>query len=132
MLDKYQTFFNNYAQAINEQNFTEFKGCFKLPFILVHKEPKSVVSFNEELERKIKGFLLKLKEQGVFELKAKTNKVLNVADNMTFVSVSWDFLDADSELKETYTNSYILLEQELQIITLIVDDKHDLFSQLLK
>lgn len=129
-----QEFFEKYADAINAQRFDNIKDCFKLPFILVHKEPKSVVSFDQELERKVKGFLLKLKEEGIVKLSFNILKGLNVSSDMRFVSVQWSFTNDNEEVINQYTNSYIMAEvdQTLKIVTLIVDDKHDLFLQLLK
>lgn len=134
MNDLYQAFFANYAQAINSQQFNEIKACFKLPFILVHKEPKSVVSFDQELERKVKGFLLNLRDKGVVNLSFTILKSLDVSADMRFVSVAWEFTDSEGQAINQYVNSYILSveAEELKIITLIVDDKHDLFIQLLK
>lgn len=129
-----QEFFQSYAEAINSQQFNMIKACFKLPFILVHKEPKSVVSFDQELERKVKGFLLNLKEKGIVKLSFSILKGLDVSSDMRFVSVEWHFTNEKGEVMEQYTNSYILseIDQVLKIVTLIVDDKHDLFLQLLK
>lgn len=134
MSSTYQAFFNDYADAINQQNFEQLKQHFKLPFILVHEEPRSVVSFDQELERKVKNFLLNLRQQGIETLSATIQKVLSVSDDMTFVSVNWSFSDMLGEQTKQYTNSYILSEQgeNREIVTLIVDDKYDLFSQLLK
>lgn len=134
MSSTYQAFFKQYADAINQQNFEQIKRYFKLPFILVYQEPRSVVSFDKELERKVKHFLLNLRQQGVEALSAKVEKVLNVSDDMTFVSVCWSASDMLGEQTKQYNNSYILSEQgdNKQIVTLIVDDKYDLFSQLLK
>lgn len=134
MSKTYQTFFDDYANAINQQNFQQIKRHFKLPFILVHDEPRSVVSFDQELERKMKNFLLNLKQQGVESLAPQVHKVLSVSEDMTFVSVNWVVCDMLGEQSKQYINSYILSEQgeDKQIVTLIVDDKYDLFSQLLK
>ncbi len=134
MSNDYQAFFDAYANAINQQNFEQMKGHFKLPFILVHDEPRSVVSFDQELERKMKNFLFNLRQQGVEGLSAKVEKVLSVSEDMTFVSVCWSVSDMLGDQTKQYNNSYILSEQgdNKQIVTLIVDDKYDLFSQLLK
>lgn len=127
-------FFQRYANAINSQRFDEIKACFKLPFILVHKEPKSVVSFDQELERKVKGFLLKLRSEGIVELSYKILKGIDVSSDMRFVAVEWRFINEFGATANQYTNSYILAneDQGQKIITLIVDDKHDFFLQLLK
>ncbi len=134
MTTRYQAFFDGYVKAINEQDFAALKSCFKLPFILVHQEPRSVVSFDQELERKVKSFLLNLKEQGIQELRASIRKVFNMPTDMAFVTVDWQFICMDGKEHSQYTNSYILSEQQQkpEIITLIVDDKHDFFSQLLR
>lgn len=134
MSSSIQAFFDRYAQAINSQNFGGIKDCFKLPFILVHKAPKSVVSFDEQLEQKVKGFLLKLRETGIVNLSFQLVKSLDVAADMKFVSVQWAFTDEAGSVINQYTNSYILslADEDIKIITLIVDDKHDLFIQLMK
>ena len=134
MSSSIQAFFDRYAQAINSQNFCGIKDCFKLPFILVHKAPKSVVSFDEQLEQKVKGFLLKLRETGIVNLSFQLVKSLDVAGDMKFVSVQWAFTDEAGSVINQYTNSYILslADEDIKIITLIVDDKHDLFIQLMK
>ena len=82
MSSSIQAFFDRYAQAINSQNFCGIKDCFKLPFILVYKAPKSVVSFDEQLEQKVKGFLLKLRETGIVNLSFQLVKSLDVAADM--------------------------------------------------
>lgn len=134
MSSSIQAFFDRYAQAINSQNFCGIKDCFKLPFILVHKAPKSVVSFDEQLEQKVKGFLLKLRETGIVNLSFQLVKSLDVAADMKFVSVQWAFINEAGSVIEEYTNSNILslADADIKIITLIVDDKHDLFIQLMK
>lgn len=134
MSSSIQAFFDRYAQAINSQNFCGIKDCFKLPFILVHKAPKSVVSFDEQLEQKVKGFLLKLRETGIVNLSFQLVKSLDVAADMKFFSVQWAFINEAGSVIEEYTNSYILslADADIKIITLIVDDKHDLFIQLMK
>lgn len=134
MSSNYQVFFEEYARALNSQQFDQIKACFKLPFILVHQEPQSVVSFDQQLEQKVKGLLLKLKEQGVADLSCNIVKAVDVSTEMKFVVIEWKFIDEMGTVINQYVNSYILAEQEdgLKIVTLIVDDKHDLFIQLMK
>lgn len=134
MCSNYQVFFENYAKALNAQRFEEIKACFKLPFILVHKEPQSVVSFDQQLEQKIKGLLIKLREQGIANLSCHFVNSVDVSTDMKFVVIEWTFRDEVGNTINQYVNSYILSEQEdgLKIVTLIVDDKHDLFIQLMR
>lgn len=134
MSSNYQAFFEEYARALNNQQFDQIKACFKLPFILVHKEPQSVVSFDQQLEQKVKGLLLKLKEQGIADLSCNIVKAVDVSTDMKFVVIEWKFTDEMGTVINQYVNSYILSEQDdsLKIITLIVDDQHDLFIQLMK
>lgn len=133
MYSKCEEFFNKYSTAINELDLRVLKDSYSLPFILVHEEPKGVIAFSQELEQKIKSFLLEYKSLGVVEFDAQLQKVLSIAENMTFVAVEWSYKNVNKEVVDSYTNSYLLTEVdgELKIVTLIVDDNNDLFLSFL-
>lgn len=128
-----ESFFERYSTAINDLDLRTLKNSYSLPFILVHEEPKGVISFTQELEEKIKSFLLEYKKLGVVEFEANLQQVLSIADNMTFVAVEWRYKNSESDVVDSYKNSYLLTEQdgELKIVTLIVDDSNDLFLSFL-
>ena len=132
MKNKYQAFFNEYANALMYHDLHDIKQCFKLPFILVYQEPKHVVAFDAEVERKVKHLLLDMKNKGISLLTPQVIKAFEVSKDMAFVSVTWQFCDNTGKVIKQYTNSYMLSEtsDSLQIVTLIVDDQHDLFLPL--
>lgn len=132
MKNKYQAFFNEYANALMCHDLHDIKQCFKLPFILVYHEPKHVVAFDEEVERKVKQLLLDIKNKGIHLLSPQVIKAFEVSKEMAFVTVTWQFCDSSGSVLTQYTNSYMLSDSadRLQIVTLIVDDKHDLFLPL--
>ena len=129
-----QTFFDSYANAINEMDLASLKSHFSLPFIVVHKEPEGVISFDEELERKVKLFLMSLKTKGVSGLKATVSKSFDVSNYMTFVNIDWLLTDEDNAEIKSLSHSYIIsnTQSRLSIVTLIVDDNSDLFLELFK
>lgn len=131
--NQYQTFFQKYANAIENAELDAIEDFFKLPFILVSEQPKHLVEFDQELMARMQSLLELLEQQGIEQLLPKLNKVFRVSQDMMFVSVQWQFIDTRGEVVKQYTNSYMLAEQqqELKIVTLIVDNKHDLFAQLL-
>ncbi|NVK25116.1 MAG: hypothetical protein HWE10_09330 [Gammaproteobacteria bacterium] len=129
MYNRCEAFFEKYSNAISSLDLNTLKDSYSLPFILVHDEPKGVVAFSQELEEKIKAFLLEYKKLGVVDFHAQIEKVMPVSSNMTFVAVAWSYKNETSEVLELYKNSYMLTEVdgELKIVTLIVDDNNDLF-----
>lgn len=133
MNSKCEAFFLKYSNAINDLDLSTLKSSYSLPFILVHDEPKGVISFTQELEEKIKRFLFEYKKLGVVEFEADLQQVLSIADNMTFASVEWRYKNSENDVVDSYKNSYLLTEQdgELKIVTLIVDDSNDLFLSFL-
>lgn len=127
-------FFDDYALAITQMDLSKIKRCFTMPFIVVHKEPEGVVSFDLELERKLKSFLISLKDKGISGLKCRISSALDVSDHMTFVNVDWALYDENEQIIKSLSHSYIVssTEDKVNIVTLIVDDNSDLFMAFLK
>ena len=132
--EQLKQFFNDYALAITHMDLSKIKQCFTMPFIVVHKEPEGVVSFDQELERKLKTFLISLKDKGVAGLKSRISSALDVSDHMTFVNVDWALYDENEQIIKSLSHSYIVSSSEnnISIVTLIVDDNSDLFMAFLK
>mgnify|MGYP005989333965 CR=1 FL=1 len=126
-------FFVQYATAIKNFDLNELKSSYALPFIVVSDEPKSVISFDQELENKIKQFLIEVKNSAVVDIQPKIQKTLVLAEQMIFVSINWSYRDENSQILHEYINSYMLsdTDSELKIVTLIVDDQNDLFLSFL-
>lgn len=132
--EQLKQFFDNYALAITHMELSKIKQCFTMPFIVVHKEPEGVVSFDQELERKLKTFLISLKDKGVSGLRCRISSALDVSDHMTFVNVDWALYDENEQIIKSLSHSYIVSSSEsaISIVTLIVDDNSDLFMAFLK
>jgi hypothetical protein len=132
--EQLKQFFNDYALAITQMDLSKIKQCFTMPFIVVHKEPEGVVSFDQELERKLKTFLISLKDKGIAGLKSRISSALDVSDHMTFVNVDWALYDENEQIIKSLSHSYIVSSSEnnISIVTLIVDDNSDLFMAFLK
>tara|TARA_Y100000034_G_C6520837_1_gene224120 strand:+ start:57 stop:464 length:408 start_codon:yes stop_codon:yes gene_type:complete len=132
--EQLKQFFNDYALAITHMDLSKIKQCFTMPFIVVHKEPEGVVSFDQELERKLKTFLISLKDKGIAGLKSRISSALDVSDHMTFVNVDWALYDENEQIIKSLSHSYIVSSSEnnISIVTLIVDDNSDLFMAFLK
>ena len=127
-------FFEDYALAITQMDLSKIKQCFTMPFIVVHQEPEGVVSFDQELERKLKTLLISLKDRGIAGLKSRISSAINVSEHMTFVNVDWALFDENEQIVKSLSHSYIVSSSgnQLSIVTLIVDDNSDLFLALLK
>ena len=133
MKQRFTEFFQLYATAMQNRQLKLLKSIYRLPFIIVHDEPKSVATFNLELEMKLKKVLASFQQMSVSSVEVQVNKAINLSKDVHFANVSWTFKNEQGEIQLTYNTSYMLnvTEEDIKIITVIIDDENDTYLKLI-
>lgn len=133
MKQRFTEFFQLYATAMQNRQLKLLKSIYRLPFIIVHDEPKSVATFNLELEMKLKKVLASFQQMSVSSVEVQVNKAIHLSKDVHFANVSWTFKNEPGEIQLTYNTSYMLnvTEEDIKIITVIIDDENDTYLKLI-
>lgn len=133
MFEQFTAFFQQYANAMEDRQLTILKSIYRLPFIIVHDEPKSVVSSNEELENNLKTILTSFENLAITKVEAVVRKAIHLSSDVYFTNVNWTFKDGQGDIKLSYNTSYMLNMngQDIKIMTVIIDDENDTYLKLL-
>lgn len=133
MKQRFTEFFQLYATAMQNRQLKLLKSIYRLPFIIVHDEPKSVATFNLELEMKLKKVLASFQQMSVSSVEVQVNKAIHLSKDVHFTNVSWTFKNEPGEIQLTYNTSYMLnvTEEDIKIITVIIDDENDTYLKLI-
>ncbi|MBU2918603.1 hypothetical protein KO505_11655 [Psychrosphaera sp. F3M07] len=133
MKQRFTEFFQLYATAMQNRQLKLLKSIYRLPFIIVHDEPKSVATFNLELEMKLKKVLASFQQMSVSSVEVQVNKAIHLSKDVHFANVNWTFKNEQGEIQLTYNTSYMLnvTEEDIKIITVIIDDENDTYLKLI-
>ena len=133
MFEQFTIFFQQYSKAMEDRELTILKSIYRLPFIIVHDEPKSVVSSEQELENNLKTILTSFESLAITKVDTLVKKAIHLSNDVYFTNVSWTFKNEQDDVKLSYNTSYMLNvdEQDIKIMTVIIDDENDTYLKLL-
>jgi hypothetical protein len=133
MHTKVTEFFQQYAVAMQDKELALLKSIYRLPFIIVQDELKSVISFEQKLESNLTKVLGTFEQLGITNIKAKVKKAIHLSNDIHFANVNWTFENEQGEVQITYNTSYMLslTEECIKVITVIIDDENDTYLQLI-
>lgn len=133
MHQKVTDFFKHYAVAMQDRQLKLLKSIYRLPFIIVHDEPERVISFDEELESNLKKVLDSFDQREISNIDVMVKKAIHLSNDVHFANVNWTFKNQQDEVQLTYNTSYMLsiIEDNIKVMTVIIDDENDTYLQLL-
>ena len=120
MASQSETFFEEYAEALNSGDANTLSGFHLLPTIFMNDQKKKVCNGHDELMRYNTRLLENLEHAGVAKHVPLVNQAMRLSESVLFCNVRWRCFDRDDNVMFSSTCSYTLQQESEDVFKIIV------------
>ena len=135
MSSQTETFFENYANALNIRSAQELAHYHLVPCVFMVDESKNIYHDMADIEGVFKRLLNAFESRRIVSYAPQVNQAIRLSENILFANVRWQFCNSEKETVISCHCSYTLQqvdENKLKIIVEVIDDEDNVISSLMQ
>lgn len=133
MASQSETFFVEYADALDKGDIQQLTDLHFVPSVFVSDETKHICAIEQDVHKYNAELVSALRRVGVCRHEAQVNQAMRLSDSILFVTVKWRMMDENDQQVFSCYCSYTLQSHgdTLRVVVAVLDDENKQISQLL-